>query len=141
MRFTRRNYSRSDCGHILRWLHQAEYGGVFRGGTVDDGEALEKALVREIYEETSIDPVVGKLLYVHQFSFKETEQLEFFFQIVNAADYVSVDLERTSHGGAEIYEIDYVDPAVITVLPKFLSITSVKRQLRPEAPVAFQSYL
>ena len=49
------------------------------GGTVEEGEGLENALVREMLEETGIVPVLGKLMYVHQFTHNEKEYLEFFF--------------------------------------------------------------
>lgn len=90
------------------------------GGTVDDGEPLQVALVREMLEETGVAPEIGNLLYVHQFQFKENDQLEFFFHIANPADYLEVDLENTTHAAEEIESIDFLDPRTTSILPKFL---------------------
>src|SRR6476620_9906846 len=72
------------------------------GGGLDPGEALVDGMRREMVEETGIEPVIGNLLYIQQFSFKGVEYLEFFFHITNAEDYLHIDLSKTSHGEAEI---------------------------------------
>jgi len=110
------------------------------GGTVEEGEPLEEALVREMYEETGIRPVLGKLLYVQQFMFKDKDQLEFFFHLANPDDYHKVDLENTTHGSAEIEKIEYIDPQQVTLLPKFLSGELESLQDMQETPVKFFSY-
>jgi ADP-ribose pyrophosphatase YjhB (NUDIX family) len=91
------------------------------GGGVDPGEPLVPALQREVFEETGTIPEVGSLLYVQQFIHKDEEQLEFFFHITNARDFLNIDLSKTSHGQHEIEEIGFVDPRKHNVLPKFLS--------------------
>ena len=90
------------------------------GGGVDVGEPLIPALEREIVEELGIQPVVGNLLYMQQFVYGDIEQLEFFFHITNAEDYLQVDLSKTSHGHIEIDQVDFIDPAASYVLPEFL---------------------
>ena len=90
------------------------------GGGVDVGEPLIPALEREIVEELGIQPVVGNLLYMQQFVYGDIEQLEFFFHITNAEDYLHVDLSKTSHGHIEIDQVEFVDPAISPVLPEFL---------------------
>lgn len=110
------------------------------GGTVDAGEALEASLEREMYEETAITPKVGKLLYVHQFMFKDKEQLEFFFHVTNPTDYLNVDLNKTSHGAEEIEKTEFVDPKETVILPKFLTEESLQDQIKPEVPVKFFSF-
>jgi len=40
------------------------------GGGVDIGEPLEKAVIREVIEETGITPVIGQLLFVQQYEQK-----------------------------------------------------------------------
>lgn len=92
------------------------------GGGVDEGEPLLKAVEREMIEETGVEPVVGNLLFVQQFSQpeKDKEHLEFFFHILNADDYTNVDLSKTTHGEEEIAEINFVDPSSNSILPKFL---------------------
>jgi 8-oxo-dGTP pyrophosphatase MutT (NUDIX family) len=110
------------------------------GGTVDEGEALEEALIREILEETAVSPVLGKLLYVNQFLFKEQEQLEFFFHIVNATDFLSIDLDKTTHGGKEIEKIEFVNPKETVILPKFLTQEPLEEQVKAESAVKFFSF-
>lgn len=91
------------------------------GGGVDPGEALIPALSREIVEETGVEPQIGNLLYLQQFTDNDTEQLELFFQIINTKDFLEIDLAKTSHGEKEIAEIEFIDPTQHVVLPKFLT--------------------
>lgn len=91
------------------------------GGGVDIGEPLIPALERELIEETGVKPTVGNLLYIQQFEHDNWEHLEFFFHITNTDDYEHINLEATTHGAIEIAEIDFIDPAINTVLPVFLT--------------------
>jgi len=97
------------------------------GGGLDDGEALVPALEREMLKETGIPAKVGRLLYVQQFTHKNQEQMEFFFHIENAADYLAMDLSKTTHGADEIEEFGFFDPAKTDVLPLFLQTESFKK--------------
>ncbi len=90
------------------------------GGGVDDGQALIPALEREMIEELGVPAKVGRLLYVQQFTFKDQEQMEFFFQIDNPRDYLKIDLSKTTHGEQEIAEYGFIDPSSKNVLPDFL---------------------
>lgn len=89
---------------------------------MDEGEMLLDAIQREMIEETAITPVVGKLLYVHQFKYQGSYQgPEFFFNIENVEDYTKIDLSATTHGEEEIAEIGFFDPRDLDiVLPEFL---------------------
>jgi 8-oxo-dGTP pyrophosphatase MutT (NUDIX family) len=90
------------------------------GGGLDDGESLIAGIEREMLEETGIQPVVGNLLYVHQFAYADKDNIEFFFHITNSEDYLSIDLAKSTHGLEEIEEIEFVDPATTHILPEFL---------------------
>ena len=107
------------------------------GGGLDIGEQLEVGLRREMIEETGIDPKIGRLLFVQQFSEDgEKEQMEFFFLIENPEDYGSIDLTTTTHGDIEIEHVEFVDPAASVVLPAFLQTIDLKKYVETVQPVA-----
>lgn len=110
------------------------------GGGIDEGEALIPALQREIIEETACTPVIGNLLYIQQFTNNNTEHLEFFFNILNAQDYRSIDLSKTTHGHKEIDVIDYIDPKVHDVRPKFLTEVNLS-DVSEKSPTKIFNYL
>lgn len=111
------------------------------GGGVNDGEALVPALRREIIEELGPEPEIGQLIYIQQFTHNSTEHLEFFFHVLNADDYVDLDLSRTTHGAVEIAEVKFNNPANVPVLPEFLATEQFDTiSTKPTAPKIF-SYL
>jgi len=91
------------------------------GGGVDIGEPLEKAVIREVIEETGITPVIGQLLFVQQYEQNDVESIEFFFHVTNSDEFTDIDLSKTTHGEEEIAEMDFVDPKEAYILPKFLN--------------------
>jgi len=93
-----------------------------------------------MYEETGVRPEVGKLLYVHQFQFKDSEQLEFFFHIANPSDYLEVDLENSTHGVEEVESIDFMYPKESGILPTFLSEVNLEDQINSDVPVKIVSF-
>ena len=95
------------------------------GGGVEEGEALIPALEREIIEELGPKPEVGNLLFIQQFIHADTEHLEFFFNILNADDYMDIDLDQTTHGAIEIEAVQFVSPKQEHVLPRFLTTESL----------------
>lgn len=98
------------------------------GGGVDQGEPLLEALRREMIEETGIEPEIGNLLYIQQFTpwnKPDAEHLEFFFHVKNAKDYLKMDLSKTTHGHLEIEKHDFIDPAKNHIKPTFLSEESL----------------
>lgn len=111
------------------------------GGGLESGEALIDGLKREMMEETGVPAVVGKLLFVQQYSERQQsgdhdayEFLEFFFHIENAEDYDMID-EHASHFDAEIFSCDFVDPATSNVLPQFLQTIDLNRYIAENLPV------
>ena len=93
------------------------------GGRVEpNGEDLYQSMEREMVEETGIKPDIGKLLFVHQFFGNDDKiRIEFFFEIKNGADYLNIDLSKTTHG-FELTETAFLEPATTDkrLLPAFL---------------------
>lgn len=106
------------------------------GGGLDIGEPLKEGLRREMIEETGVDPKIGRLLFVQQFSEDgEKEQMEFFFLIENPEEHTEIDLTTTTHGELEIEHIEFIDPKVETVLPAFLRAIDLKKYVSTVQPV------
>lgn len=99
------------------------------GGGKEDDESIKAALAREIVEETGVVPQIGRLLAVQQFADTKRggEQLEFFFEITNGADYEQIHLERTTLGVVEIEECGFVDPRQTTIYPRFLGEVDLRQ--------------
>ena len=106
------------------------------GGTVEHGEALIPALEREILEETGIKCRVSNLLYIQQFVHKDTDTLELFFHVINAEDFLTIELTKTSHGNTEIEEITFVDPKTTNILPKFLTTEPIEDKIAQSGAVS-----
>lgn len=111
------------------------------GGGIEDGESLHQGLYREMIEETGIAPKIGKLLFIQQFHDGIKEQLEFFFHIENPQDYKTINLAATSHGLVEISNVAFIDPATVTILPKFLATLDIQSYLDRAQPVRVESEL
>ncbi len=52
------------------------------GGGMDWGETAHQTLVREMYEETSLEPVIGSILTVRSFSYDDPEDEYHIIQAV-----------------------------------------------------------
>lgn len=72
------------------------------GGHLEWGEKVQDSIKREITEELGVKPQIGRLLYVNNFiDTDQTQSVEFFFEIVNSADYLDVE----NLGGTHKHEI------------------------------------
>lgn len=111
------------------------------GGGLDDNESLHVGLRREMIEETGIAPQIGKLLFVQQFHDGKKEQLEFFFHIENPDDYTDIDLSKTTHGEAEVTNVEFVDPRSHHILPALLQTVDLDSYIKDAMPVLLDSEL
>lgn len=108
------------------------------GGGLDSREALKEGLRREIIEETGIEPVIGKLLFVQQFKSDcadRHEELEFFFHVTNPSDFDGISLTETTHGALELVRCEFVDPAKTFILPAFLQKIDIESYISHDTPV------
>lgn len=130
-------------GKILAVKHkkddgsEADYWAV-PGGGLDPHESLVAGVTRELIEETAVPAKVGKLLFVQQFASRRrgrSEELEFFFHIENADDFIDIDLTKASHGTEEIACIDFIDPRKEHILPQFLSTIDIHSYIEANQPV------
>lgn len=142
----------NDEGHIFAVKHrdrhtggESEYWATIGGG-LDPAESLQDGVIREFVEEIGITPIVGKLLFVHQFiayhrDGKKTDKLEFFFHIANAADFAAeINLSETSHGH-ELVRVGFVDSRNNDLLPAFLQTVDLNEYVQTDKPVLFVNNL
>ena len=123
-------YFKAPPGHYDFWCTP--------GGGVDEGEPLVEAFKREMIEELGVEPKVGRLLYIQQFSRGDNKDVvEFLFNIENPEDYRNIDLSKTTHGPDEIEAVDFVDPKAVPILPKFLATEDLEEFVNSNQPVRF----
>lgn len=117
------------------------------GGGLELGESVLDGLRREMIEETGVEPVIGRLLFVQQFAIaapaadEPREQLEFLFHITNWQDYQSIDLAATTHGLAEVAECGFISPQQYPILPHFLAEVDLAQLIARNQPVQCLSSL
>jgi ADP-ribose pyrophosphatase YjhB (NUDIX family) len=89
------------------------------GGHLEWGEDVRSCISREIIEELGVKPVIGRLLYINNFSNGGgTPSVEFFFEIMNGGDYEGCEKLARSHA-FELAAIDWASPTDdINILPK-----------------------
>ena len=101
---------------VVKHSENADYYAL-PGGGLEWGENPIACMTREIVEELGIAPTVGPLLYVHSWTDKEKQHIEFFFQIENAVAYLDTAKLRGTHS-SEIFEIRWAEPSErLNILP------------------------
>jgi ADP-ribose pyrophosphatase YjhB (NUDIX family) len=88
------------------------------GGHLEWGEDVRGCISRELVEELGVKPVIGRLLYINNFSDGDgAPSVEFLFEIANSADYVGCEKLPRSHA-FELAEILWASPVDdIKILP------------------------
>lgn len=111
------------------------------GGGLDAGESLHDGLRREMIEETGVEPVIGRLLYIQQYNDGNRDFLEFFYHITNPNAYETVDLASTTHGQIEVAECGFIDPKTTHILPAFLQETDIIADIESGEAIKEFNYL
>ncbi len=78
------------------------------GGKMEFGENPIQTIEREILEELGVKPEIGRLLYINTFDDGETQATEFFYEILNVADYKDIENLKGTHS-FELSKIVWLD--------------------------------
>lgn len=107
------------------------------GGHLEFGEDPITCVKREILEELGAQPVIGQLLYVNTFVHTNGKHsVEFFFEILNGADYLTIADNERSHG-FEINEWIWLSPTDDTNLLPVKFATDFKNSSLPNGETRF----
>jgi ADP-ribose pyrophosphatase YjhB (NUDIX family) len=109
-----------DRGELLMVQHGAELDYyALPGGHLEPGERLKDAMARELLEETGVTARVGNAIIVNDWLNTEHQRVEFFFWILNPADFRGYNTKTASHG-YELSNILFADPKDYHLLPHYL---------------------
>ncbi len=95
------------------------------GGTVEWGETLEQALVREMAEETGLEVEPQELLTVFDWIEREGDRVVFHYVI---ADYLCRCLSGTARAGSDALEVRWVGPEELEQLDLTAKALEVVRE-------------
>ncbi|MDE2030902.1 MAG: NUDIX domain-containing protein [Patescibacteria group bacterium] len=103
---------------VVKHSHDSSFAAL-PGGHLEWGEDIKECLSREIVEELGINPEIGRLLYVNNFTEKDTEQsVEFFFEVTNGYAYKDFENHTRTHA-YELADILWIEPNdLVNILPK-----------------------
>jgi ADP-ribose pyrophosphatase YjhB (NUDIX family) len=83
-------------GSKILLMHRNKYGSQYFtlvGGRVNDNETIEQALVREVKEETGLDVVKGRLVFIEEHPAPYNEQYIFLCEV---APHAAIAIQETS---------------------------------------------
>ena len=86
-------------GNKILVMHRNKYGSEYFtlvGGRVDNGETDEQALVREVKEETGLDVIKARLVFIEEHPAPYNEQYIFLCEV---APHESIAIQETSEEG------------------------------------------
>ena len=95
------------------------------GGTVESGETLEQALVREMAEETGLEVEPLELLTVFDRIERDGDRVVFHYVI---ADYLCRCLSGTARAGSDALEVRWVGPEELEQLDLTAKALEVVRE-------------